>query len=146
MATVTQMLQKRTRAEIKKGARAADMLRKQTALEMKEGARNSKRIAKRDRDDLRAAKKAGFASVYDHQESTRTTAVLKGHGAKSDRTPFEQPVPDPNVTLPRRVRLASAIAGAYYSTKPKDRLLLRMVEARKQLLAAAELIEELYDV
>lgn len=147
MATVTQMLQKRTRAEKKAGERAAATLRKQTKREMKEGAHNSKRIAKRARDDLRAAKKAGFASVYDHQESIRPKTILKSNGAKEDRSAFRAPVAaDPNVVLPRQVRLASAIASAYYSAEPKDRLLLRMVEARKQLLAAADLIEELYDV
>jgi hypothetical protein len=149
------MIRKRTAREIKASALAAETLKKQTAREMREGARNSKRVAVLERKRIRLQRQMEIAfkrdmkrAGFEDPQAYRDSLELKANGAKMGRQSFPPPeVVDPNVELPRRVRIEAAIADAYYRHgDPKSVTVLRIKRAIEALQTTLRLLDNLYPV
>jgi hypothetical protein len=113
-------------------------IQKQTRLEMAEGRRAAKKSGKELKDRIKKMT----------AERAETKRVLKQNGAKEDLAPFlPREDVDPNVTLPRQVRMQTAIANAYYRPDdPTAGTILRIKKALADLGNVADLLDDLYPI
>ena len=113
-------------------------IQKQTRLEMAEGRRAAKKSGKELKDRIKKMT----------AERAETKRVLKQNGAKEVIEPFHKPAEvDPNVVLPRQVRLQAAIADAYYRPDaPKAVTILRIKVAIVRLQEIIDLFDDLYPI
>ena len=128
---------RRTQVEMRAAKRAAAALKKQTAREMKEGTRQAKKNGKKLAALLMKAATERAAEHADYEKTGEVKPLL----------PIDRP-PDPadwNAPAPRQVRLAAAIANAYY--RPDDSkavTILRIKRAIVDLSHVMALLDDLY--
>ena len=137
MATI----RRRTAREIKAAVLAADTLKKQTAREMKEGARQAKKNGKKFKALLKkaAAERAAEKATYE-----KTGEVSPSTDVGEAMPPLQL---DLNAPVPRRVRLQTAIANAYYRPdNPTAVTILRIKKALADLGNVADLLDDLYPI
>ena len=135
-------IRKRTAREIKASALTAETLRKQTAREMREGARQAKKNGKKFAALLKkaAAERADTRADTDAEIARASPALLAG-----DVWPDEGV--NPIIPAPRQVRLAAAIANAYYRPDdPTAVTVLRIKRAIVDLNHVMTLLDDLYPI
>ena len=139
-------IRRRTAREIKASAQAAIALKKQTACEMKEGARQAKITGKKLEDRIkkltaeRAAAHADYLPRGPVPDDTPDVSPPQTSG--SSALPADWTIP-----APRQVRLAAAIADAYYRPDdPKAVTVLRIKKALTIMEHIAKLLDDLYPV
>lgn len=126
-------------------------LERQTAREMKAGAANSRRIAReekiRERDERRAAKKAGMTLQAWRNKKFREVIDKIDRRSKKKGLPEHVQVleTDPYVHLPHQVRRAAAVADALANahTDPNSAV-LKLFRVSRLIDELKAIVEELF--